>query len=153
MFERYSENARSVMRHARMEVQKLSHDHLGTEHILLGLIEVKEGVAAAVLRHKEVDLPHVKEQVEKMVKHGSSTEEVDYESLLRTPHAQNVIDDAVKEARELKHNFIGTEHLLLGLLHENEGTGVDVIQNLGLKLDDVRKDVLHFLSISEEVLQ
>jgi len=152
MFERYTENARSVMRHARMEAQKLRHDHFGTEHILLGLVEVKEGIAAAVLRHKEVDLPHVKDQVAKMVKNSSGSEDGDYESLTRTSHAQNVIDDAVKEARELKHNFIGTEHLLLGLLHENEGTGAQVIQNLGLKLDDVRKDVLHFLSIEEEVL-
>ena len=151
MFERYSEDARSVMRHARMEVQKLRHDHLGTEHILLGLIEVKQGVAASVLRHKEINLSHVKEMVAKLVKPFSLNEDVDYEALPRTSHAQNVINDAVKEARELKHNFIGTEHLLLGLLHENSGTGAQIIQNLGMELDDVRKEVLRFLSIEQEV--
>ena len=151
MFERYSENARSVMRYARLELQKFRHDHLGTEHILLGMMEVKEGVAASVLRQREIDLPHAKEQIEKLVKHGCVEDSVNYESLPRTTHAQNVIDDAVKEARELKHNYIGTEHLLLGLLHENEGTGIEVLKNLGLKLDDVRKDVLDFLSITEKV--
>jgi len=151
MFERYSENARNVMRHARMEVQKLGHDHLGTEHILLGLIEVKEGVAASVLRHKEINLPHVKDLVGKMAKSVSSEADVDYASLPRTSHAQNVFDDAVKEARELKHNYIGSEHLLLGLLHENQGTGAQILQNMGMELDDVRRDVLRFLSIEEEV--
>lgn len=152
MFERYTENARSVMRQARMEAQKLRHDHLGTEHILLGLIEVKQGVAASILRHKGIDLSQLKEQVKKMVKHGSGPKDGDYETLPRTAHAQNVINDAVAEARGLKHNFIGAEHLLLGLLHESEGTGAMALQNLGLGLDDVRKDVVHFLSIAEEAV-
>lgn len=145
MFERYTENARAVMGRARQEAQKLRHDHLGTEHILLGLIEVKEGHAADVLSKREIDLAHAKEQVEKLVKHGSGPEDGDYETLPRTEHAQCVIDDALEEARQIKDNYVGTEHLLLGLLHENEGTGAIVLKNLGLKLDDVRNDILAIL--------
>ena len=143
MFERYTENAREVISHARQEAQNFGHDHVGTEHILLGLIEVKEGVAADVLSHLEVDLPHAKEQVAELSKHGAEGEGLDCSTLPRTVHAQTVIDDAVNEARALDHNNIGTEHLLLGLLYENEGTGAQVLRNLGLKLADVREKVLH----------
>jgi len=149
MFERYSEHARSVMERAWLEAQKLRHDHVGTEHILLGLIEVKEGFAAEVFRHRQIDLAHVKEQVKKLVKHGSGPEDGDYQTLPRTRHAQTVLDDAVKEARALKHNYIGTEHILLGLLYENEGTGAEVLQNLGLKLDEVRADTLRFIDAAK----
>ncbi len=149
MFERYSDNARSVLEHARQEAQKFRHDHIGTEHILLGLIEVKMGVAAEILRHRNVDLAHAKEQVNKMVVHGSGPKDGDYESLPRTQHAQNVIDDALEEARALKHNIVGSEHLLLGLLHENEGTGAKVLRNLGLELDEVREETLHFIAMGK----
>lgn len=145
MFERYSPHAQSVMDRARQEAQKLRHDHIGTEHILLGLIEVKDGVAADVLRHRNVDLAHAKQQVELLVKHGSGPEDGDYETLPRTVHAQSVCDDALREARALKNTTIGTEHLLLGLLYENEGTGAKVLRNLGLKLDDVRDDTLYVI--------
>ena len=144
MFERYTENAREVISHARQEAQNFGHDHVGTEHILLGLIEVKKGVAADVLSHLEVDLPHAKAQVRELVKQGAEGEGFHCETLPRTVHAQSLINDAVKEARALKHNNIGTEHLLLGLLYENEGTGAAVLSNLGLKLDDVREKVLQF---------
>lgn len=150
MFETYSEHAQSVMEHARMEAQKLRHDHLGTEHILLGLIEVKEGVASLVLRHRRVDLPHARQKVLDLVKHGAGPEDGNYEKLPRTEHAQNVLDDAVKEARMLKHATIGSEHLLLGLLYENEGTGAQALRELGLNLEDVRRDVLYFLTRDEE---
>lgn len=145
MFERYSEHAKNVIQRARLEAQKLRHDHLGTEHILLGLIEEKKGFAADVLRHRKVDLPHTREQVKKMVKHGMGPEDGDYDNLPPTQHAQGVFEDALREARALKHNFVGTEHLLLGLLYENEGTGAQVLRNLGLKLEDVRNDTLHFM--------
>ncbi|OQA00737.1 MAG: ATP-dependent Clp protease ATP-binding subunit ClpC1 [Planctomycetes bacterium ADurb.Bin412] len=151
MFESYTENARSVMDRARQEAQKLRHDHIGTEHILLGLIEVKEGFAAEVLRHRDVDLARTREQVKKMVKHGAGPESGDYNTLPRTAHAQNALNDAVKEARALKHNKIGTEHILLGLLYENEGTGAQVLQNLGLKLDEVRQDALFFINRSKNI--
>jgi ATP-dependent Clp protease ATP-binding subunit ClpC len=150
MFERYSEHAQSVMEHARQEAQKLRHDHLGTEHILLGLIEVKEGVASLVLRHRKLDLPHARQKVLDLVKHGSGPEDGDYEKLPCTSHAQNVLNDAVREARMLKHATIGSEHLLLGLLYENEGTGAQALRELGLNLEDVRRDVLYFLTRDEE---
>ncbi|MBI9016578.1 MAG: hypothetical protein JEZ07_04870 [Phycisphaerae bacterium] len=145
MFERYTQNARSVMDHARQEAQKLKHDHVGTEHVLLGLAEVKSGVAYDILIHRDICLKTVKAEIVKLVQNGTGHEDTDWEKLPRTKHCQNMVDDAVKEARELKHNHIGTEHLLLGLLHENEGTGAQVIRNMGLKLDQVRIDVLHFL--------
>lgn len=150
MFESYSEHAQSVMEHARQEAQKLRHDHLGTEHILLGLIEVKEGVASMVLRHRKVDLPHARRKVLDLVEHGSGPEDGYYEKLPQTPHTQNVLNDAVREARMLKHATIGSEHLLLGLLYENEGTGAQALRELGLNLEDVRRDVLYFLTRDEE---
>ncbi|MEN6307964.1 MAG: Clp protease N-terminal domain-containing protein [Anaerohalosphaeraceae bacterium] len=146
MFEHYSEHAQSVLDRARQEAQKLRHDHIGTEHILLGLIEVKDGCAASVLSQLKVDLPHAKEQVKKLVEHGSGPVDGNYEKLPYTRHSQSVLSDAVKEARSLKHATIGSEHLLLGLLYENEGTGAAVLRNLGLKLDDVRKSVLQVLN-------
>jgi len=150
MFEKYSEHAQSVMERARMEAQKLRHDHMGTEHILLGLIEVKEGVASLVLRHRRVDLAHARQKVLDLVQHGSGPEDGNYDKLPRTTHAQNVLDDAVKEARMLKHAMIGSEHLLLGLLYENDGTGAQALRELGLNLEDVRRDVLYFLTRDEE---
>ena len=150
MFETYSEHAQSVMERARQEAQKLRHDHLGTEHILLGLIEVREGVASMVLRHRRVDLPHARRKVLELVKHGGGPEDGDYEKLPRTRHAQNVLDDAVREARMLRHSTIGSEHLLLGLLYENEGTGAEALRELGLNLEDVRRDVLYFLTGDDE---
>lgn len=150
MFERYSEHARAVIERARQEAQKLRHDHIGTEHLLLGLVEVKEGFAANVLSHREVDIPHTKEQVKSLVKHGSGSEDKDYEFLPFTIHTQNALNDALKEARDLKHPMVCTEHLLLGLLYENEGTGAKVLKNMGLKLDDIRKDVLYFIEVAKQ---
>ncbi|MCI0498419.1 MAG: hypothetical protein L0Y36_01880 [Planctomycetales bacterium] len=146
MFEKYSEHARSVMEHARQEAQKFGHDHLGTEHILLGLLEVKEGCAACVLKHRKVNLAQAKQQVRVLVKQGSVARDSSYQALPCTPHAQHVLGDAVKEARMLKHTTIGTEHLLLGLLYEKECIATEVLRNLGLKLDQVRNDVLYFLN-------
>ena len=145
MFEKYSEHARSVMERAKQEAQKLRHDHIGTEHILLGLIEVDHGIAAEILRSENIDLPHTKAMVKELMTYETGPEDSDYEKLPRTAHAQTVIDDAVNEARQLKHTMIGTEHLLLGLLYENQGTGAKVLKNLGFKLEDIRKDVLNFI--------
>ena len=146
MFERYTEHARDALSHARQEAQKFHHDHIGTEHILLGLIEVKEGVGAEILRHRDVNLKAAKAEVEKMVTPGNPEDEEAFFALPRTTHAHELIDDAVEEARTLKHNFIGTEHLLLALLHEKEGRGAHILGNLGLKLDEVRQDVIDFVA-------
>jgi ATP-dependent Clp protease ATP-binding subunit ClpC len=142
MFERYTEDAQNVMSRARQEAQKLGHDHIGTEHILLGLMEVKGCVAADVFTHRGVNLRQTKEQIEKLVKPGQA--ETPDGTLPRTEHAHHVLSDAVNEARQNKHNYIGTEHLLLGLLYEKDCIATEVLSNLGLKLDEVRQDVLHF---------
>ena len=144
MFERYTDNAKRVLSQARQEAQKCHHDHIGTEHILLGLLKVKEGLAAYILEHRNIDLKYAKARVEEMVVAHSPEEEDAFIALPRTTHAHELIDDAVEEARALKHNYIGTEHLLLALLHEKEGCGAKVLGGLGMKLDDVRKDVLTF---------
>lgn len=146
MFERYTDNARDVLSHARQEAQKFHHDHIGTEHILLGLIEVKEGVGAEILRHRNINLKQAKIEVEKIVTPGNPEDDDAFPALPRTTHAHELIDDAVEEARTLKHNYIGTEHLLLALLYVKEGRGAQILGNLGLKLDDVRQDVLEFVS-------
>ncbi len=145
MFERYTEDARDVLSHARQEAQKFHHDHIGTEHILLGLIEVKNGVAADILTHRSIDLKHAKQEVEKMVVPGTPEVDDKIPALPRTRHAHELIDDAVEEARNLKHNYIGTEHLLLALLYEKEGRGAKVLGNLGMGLDNVRQDVIDFV--------
>lgn len=146
MFERYTENARDVLSHARQEAQKFHHDHIGTEHILLGLLEVKEGVGAEILRHRNVNLKAAKAEVEKLVTPGSPEDDKAFVALPRTTHAHALIDDAVEEARTFKHNYIGTEHLLLALLSEKEGRGAKILGNLGLKSDTVRQDILDFVA-------
>ncbi|MHC4231768.1 MAG: Clp protease N-terminal domain-containing protein [Planctomycetota bacterium] len=145
MFERYTEDARKVLSRARREAQKFHHDHIGTEHILLGLIKVKTGVAADILTHRNIDLKHAKSEVNKLVAPADQDCGDTFIALPRTTHAHELIDDAVEEARALKHNYIGTEHLLLALLHEKEGRGAQVLGNLGMKLDDVRQDVIKFV--------
>lgn len=145
MFERYTEDARDVLSHARQEAQKFHHDHIGTEHILLGLIEVKNGVAAEILSHRNINLKAAKLEVQKLVTPGNPDADDTYVALPRTTHAHELIDDAVEEARTLKHNYIGTEHLLLALLHEKEGRGAQILSVLGLSPDAVRQDVIAFL--------
>lgn len=146
MFERYTENARDVLSHARQEAQKFHHDHIGTEHILLGLIEVTEGVGAEILRHRNINLKAAKAEIQKLVVPGNPDDEDAFVALPRTTHAHELIDDAVEEARALRHNYIGTEHLLLALLREKEGRGAQILGHLGLQLDAVRQDVIRLVA-------
>jgi ATP-dependent Clp protease ATP-binding subunit ClpC len=143
MFERFTERARKVMSLARQEAQRLNHEYIGTEHILLGLIQEGSGVAANVLKNMDVDLRKIRVEVEKMVKSGSNL--VQMGQLPFTPRAKKVLELALEEANNLGHNYIGTEHLLLGLLRENESVAAQVLINLGLKLEEVREEVLEFL--------
>jgi ATP-dependent Clp protease ATP-binding subunit ClpC len=152
MFERYTEDARDVLSHARQEAQKFHHDHIGTEHILLGLIEVKTGVAAEILSHRNINLRAAKAEVQKLVTLGNSEDDDTFVALPRTTHAHELIDDAVEEARSLKHNYIGTEHLLLALLHKKDGRGAQILGNLGLKPDDVRQDVVQFVKSAKNTV-
>ena len=148
MFERFTDRARKVMALANQEAQRFNHDYIGTEHILLGLVKEGSGVGANVLKNLGVDLRKVRLEVEKLVKSGP--EMVTMGKLPQTPRAKRVIEYAIEEARNLNHNYVGTEHLLLGLLREQDGVAAQVLQNLGLKLEDVREEVLNLLGAGVE---
>src|SRR4030095_11636109 len=128
---------------ARQEAQRLNHEYIGTEHILLGLVQEGSGVAANVLRNMGIDLKRIRAEIEKLVK-GSSTM-VPMGNLPFTPRAKKVLELSLEQASQRAHNYIGTEHLLLGLIKESEGIAARVLTNLGVKLEDVREEVLEFL--------
>src|SRR5476651_2012298 len=143
MYERFTDRARKVMQLANQEAQRFNHEYIGTEHILLGLIKEGSGVAANVLKNLEIDLRKIRLEVEKIVQTGPDM--VTMGKLPQTPRAKKVIEYSIEEARNLNHNYVGTEHLLLGLLREQEGVAAQVLMNLGLKLEDVREEVLNLL--------
>jgi ATP-dependent Clp protease ATP-binding subunit ClpC len=143
MYERFTDRARKVMQLANQEAQRFNHEYIGTEHILLGLVKEGSGVAANVLKNLDVDLRKIRLEVEKLVQSGP--EMVTIGKLPQTPRAKKVIEYSMEEARNLNHNYVGTEHILLGLLREQEGVAAQVLMNLGLKLDDVREEVLNLL--------
>src|SRR5664280_2037043 len=143
MFERFTERARKVMALANQEAQRFNHEYIGTEHILLGLVKEGTGVGANVLKNLDVDLHKVRLEVERLVKSGP--EMVTMGKLPQTPRAKKVIEYAIEEAHNLNHNYVGTEHILLGLLREREGVAAQVLMNMGLKLEEVRDEVLNLL--------
>jgi len=128
---------------ANQEAQRFNHDSVGTEHILLGIIKEGSGVAANVLRNLNVDLKKVRLAVEKIVPEGSNTAIMG--KLPYTPRAKRVIELAGEEARQLGHNYVGTEHILLGLIRESEGVAARVLLDVGVKLEEVREEILKFL--------
>ena len=148
MFERLTDRARKVMALANQEAQRFNHEYIGTEHILLGLVKEGSGVGANVLKNLGVDLRRVRLEVEKLVKSGP--EMVTMGKLPQTPRAKKVIEYAIEEARSLNHNYVGTEHLLLGLLREHDGVAAQVLMNLGIKLEEVREEVLNLLGAGVE---
>src|SRR5437867_2876392 len=145
MYERFTDRARKVMQLANQEAQRFNHEYIGTEHILLGLVKEGSGVAANVLKNLDIDLRKIRLEVEKIVQTGPGSEMVTMGKLPQTPRAKKVIEYSIEEARNLNHNYVGTEHLLLGLLREQEGVAAQVLMNLGLKLEDVREEVLNLL--------
>ena len=146
MFNRFTERARKVILLAKEEAKRFNHDYMGTEHILLGLIREGEGVAAAVLQNLGLSPEAIRMEVEKLVQPGPAT--LVSGDIPFTPKAKKVIELAMDEARNLGHNYIGTEHLLLGLIREGEGVAAQVLQNLGLDLDKVRSEVMNLLGSS-----
>ncbi len=145
-FNRFTERARKVILLAKEESKRFRHDYIGTEHILLGLVKEGEGVAAAVLSSLGLDSESIREEVEKLVQVGPAkvlTSDIPF-----TPKAKKVIELAMEEARSLGHNYIGTEHLLLGLIREGDGVASQVLLNLGLDLKGVRDEVLNLLGSS-----
>ncbi len=143
MFDRFTDRARKVMGLARQEAQRFNHDYIGTEHILLGLVQEGAGVAASVLKNLDVDLKKIRHEVEKLV--ASGTTMVTMGQLPFTPRAKKVLELASRRRSNLGHTYIGTEHLLLGLIREDEGIAAQVLRNLKVKLEEVREEVLELL--------
>ena len=144
-FEKFSERARKVLTLAQEEAQRFNHNYIGTEHILLGLVREGEGVAARVLGNLGVELSKVRAAVEFIIGRG---ERPGSGEIGLTPRAKRVIELALDEARRLNHSYIGTEHLLLGLLREGEGVAAGVLESLGVNLERVRAEVNRTLSQS-----
>ncbi len=147
MFERFTDRARKVMALANQEAQRFNHEYIGTEHLLLGLVKEGSGVGANVLKNLGVGLQNVRQEVERLVKAGP--EMVTMGKLPQTPRVIQAIKYAIGEARNLNHNYVGTEHVLLGLLREQDGVAAEVLRNLGLKLEEVREEVLNLLADAE----
>ncbi len=144
-FEKFSERARRVLQLAQEEAQHFNHNYIGTEHILLGLVREQEGVAARVLGNLGIDLAKVRQAVEFIIGRG---ERAIAGEIGLTPRAKKVIELAVDEARRMNHHYIGTEHLLIGLLREGEGVAAGVLESLGVNLEKVRAETNRILSQS-----
>src|SRR5262245_30648273 len=132
MFERFTERARKIMTLADREAHRFKHEYIGTEHILLGLVAEGGGGASSVLSNLGVDLQRVRVEVEKLVKPGSAAESSG--KLEPTPQAKKVIEYAIEEAMNLDHENVGTEHILLGLVRENEGVAARVLNSMNVSL-------------------
>ncbi len=145
MYDRFTERAKRVMQLANQEAQRFNHEYIGTEHILLGLIKEGTGVASQALRNMDVDLRKARLSIEELVQSGP--EMVTMGRLPQTHGAKKVLEYAEEERCNLDHNFLGTEHLILGLLRENEGTAAQVLMNHGLKLNLVREEVMSLLGM------
>jgi ATP-dependent Clp protease ATP-binding subunit ClpC len=145
MFERFTDRARRVVVLAQEEARLLNHNHIGTEHILLGLVHEDEGVAAQVLESLNIRLDAVRREVEELVDRGGSPPS---EHIPFTPGAKKVLELSLREAIERGHNYLGTEHILLGLLREGEGVACQVLVKLGANLPSVRARVLQLVAES-----
>jgi ATP-dependent Clp protease ATP-binding subunit ClpA len=152
MYERFTDRARKVMQLANQEAQRFKYEYVGAVHILLGLVEEGSGVAANVLKNLDVDPRKIRLEVEKLVQSGPDMATMG--KLPQTPRAKRVIEYSMEEARNLNHNHVGTEHILLGLLREPAGgwgVAFEVLMNLGLKLEEVREDIQNLLGTGEVV--
>lgn len=148
MYERFTDRARKVMRLANMEAQRFNHEYIGTEHILLGLIGEGTGVAATVLTNLGASLRSIRSEVERLVQSGHDM--VTLGKLPQTPRVKKAIAHAMEEARNLKHDYVGTEHVLVGLLRDREGFAAAVLANLGLQVDTIREEVIRVLALPHD---
>src|SRR6266480_7360000 len=144
-FDKFTERARKVLTLAQEEAQRFNHNYIGTEHILLGLVREGDGVAARVLNNLGIELHKVRSAVEFIIGRG---DRMVMGEIGLTPRAKRVIELAVDEARRLNHHYIGTEHLLLGLVREGEGIAAGVLESLGVSLEKVRAQVIEVLKSS-----
>jgi ATP-dependent Clp protease ATP-binding subunit ClpC len=142
MFERFTDRARRVVVLAQEEARMLNHNYIGTEHILLGLIHEGEGVAAKALESLEISLEAVRQQVEEIIGQG---QQAPSGHIPFTPRAKTVLELSLRESLQLGHNYIGTEHILLGLIREGEGVAAQVLVRLGADLNRVRQQVIQLL--------
>ena len=142
MFERFTDRARRVVVLAQEEARMLNHDYIGTEHILLGLIHEGEGVAARALESLGISLEAVRQQVEVIIGRGQG---MPCGHIPFTPRAKKVLELSLREVQQLGHNYIGTEHILLGLIREGDGVAVQVLVKLGVDLNRVRRQVIQLL--------
>ncbi len=143
VFERFTDRARRVVVLAQEEARMLNHNYIGTEHILLGLVRERDGVAAKALDSLNIKLDAVRREVEDAIGQGQATPAG---HIPFTPRAKKVLELSLREALQLGHNYIGTEHILLGLIREGEGVAAQVLQKLGADLDRVRQTVIQILS-------
>src|SRR5258706_4924442 len=143
MHDKFTERVRKVIYLAREEAARLQHDYIGTEHLLLGVIREGEGIAATVLNNLGLDLDRIRQEVENMVSASGGTMTIG--EIPFTPRAKRVLELAVEEARSLGHNYVGTEHLLLGLIREGEGVAAKVLLELGVDRKRVREETLKLL--------
>ena len=142
MFERFTERARQVVVLAQDEARALKHNYIGTEHILLGLLREEEGLAARVLESLDITVEEVRAQVARIVGQG---DEVTTGQIPFTPRAKKVLELALREALSLGHNYIGTEHILLGLVRENEGVAARILLDFDADADEIRNEIIRML--------
>jgi len=147
MFGRFTERAQKVLALAQEEAVRLGHNNIGTEHILLGLIREGEGIAAKALQGLGLGLEKIQDEVEALIGRGQEQPN----NIAYTPRAKKVIELSMDEARKLGHTYVGTEHILLGLIREGEGVAARVLNNLGISLNKARQQVLQLLGSSEAV--
>jgi hypothetical protein len=143
MFERFTERARRVVVLAQEEARMLNHNYIGTEHLLLGLLREGEGVAAGALTSMGIELEAVRSQVEEIIGQGGAAPAG---HIPFTPRAKKVLELSLREARQLGHNYIGTEHILLGLVREGEGVAAQVLVKFGAEMNPVRQQVVRLLT-------
>ncbi|NLA27025.1 MAG: AAA family ATPase, partial [Firmicutes bacterium] len=142
MFSRFTERAQQVLVLAQEEAKRLSHNFIGTEHLLLGLVREGSGIAARALQNMNVDLNRVRSEVERITPKG---DKLFFQGITYTPRAKRVVELSIEESQNLGHNYVGTEHILLGLLREGEGIAAQVLTNLDIDLKRARKEVIQLL--------
>jgi ATP-dependent Clp protease ATP-binding subunit ClpC len=140
MYERFTDPARRAMQRANQAAERFNHEYIGTEHILLGMIEEGSGLAVTILKNLNVDPRTIRTEVQRIVRSGR--DKASGNSLLQTPRAKRIIEYALEEARGLNHHYVGTEHLLLGLVRDAEGVAGQVLLNFGVRLDDARNELV-----------
>lgn len=150
LFERFTEPARRVVVLAQEEARLLKHSYIGTEHLLLGLMNEEEGIAARVLTDLGIDLPSLRHQVEEIIGVGTSSPRG---HIPFTPRSKSVLEMSLRESLQLGHNYIGTEHILLGLLREGEGVAAQILNRLGVDLTPIRDAVIELVGSNPEAVK